>query len=180
MNVPIKESRYDAKFCQPVDCVVSKIEDSRRVLLDPNSTRKDKQQALKFLVHFLQDLHQPVHVGDNGDRGGNDLQLRVFDIDPNLHRLWDSQIIERYSRDEAQWAQELYALATKGKSIEWTRRSLADWATESLAAAKILYHQPGTRDLLKPGTKLGKEYCQFALPIVTCNCPGRAFEWPRC
>jgi hypothetical protein len=68
-NLPITESRYDAKFCQPKGCVVSKIEDFRRVLLDPNATRKERQQALKFLVHYLQDLHQPVHVGDNGNRG---------------------------------------------------------------------------------------------------------------
>ncbi len=71
VNVPIPESRYDARFRQPVDCLVGKVEDFRRVLWGPKATRKEKQQALKFPVHFLQDLHQPVHVGDNGDRGGN-------------------------------------------------------------------------------------------------------------
>ncbi len=166
VNVPITASRYDPKFCQPVGCVVSEIEDFRRVLLNPKAARKEKQLALKFFVHFLEDLRQPVHVGDNGDRGGNDLQLRWFDVGTNLRRLWDSQIIERYSRDEAQWAQELNALATKEKSIEWLRGSPADWATESLAAAKLLYRQPGTQNLLKPGTKLSEEYYQFALPIV--------------
>jgi len=75
VNVPITESRYDARFCQPMGFVVSKIEYFRRVLLNPNAARKEKQQALKFLVHYIQDLRQPVHVGDNGDRGGNDLQL---------------------------------------------------------------------------------------------------------
>ncbi len=166
VNVPITVSRYDAKFCQPKGCVVSKIEDFRRVLLDPKAARRDKQQALKFLVHYLQDLHQPVHVGDNGDRGGNDLQLRWFDVGTNLHRLLDSQIIDRHSRDEAQWAQELNVLATKEKSIEWSRGSLVDWATDSLEAAKLLYRQPGSRNLLKPGTKLGEECFQGALPIL--------------
>ncbi len=136
------------------------------MLLDPKAAREKKQQALKFLVHYLQDLHQPVHVGDNGDRGGNDLQLRWFDAGTNPHRLLDSQIIDRYSRDEAQWAQELNALATKEKSIAWSRGSLADWATESLEASKLLYHQPGSQNLLKSCTKLDEAYYQFALTIV--------------
>ncbi len=71
VNVQITESRYDPKFCQPVGCVVSKIEDFRRVLLNPRAPRKEKQLALKFLVHYVQDLHQPVHVGDNGDRAAS-------------------------------------------------------------------------------------------------------------
>ena len=157
VNVPISESRYDAKFCQPAGCVVSKIEDFRRVLLDPKAGRKEKLQALTFIVHYIQDLHQPVHVGDNGDRGGNDLQLRWFDVGTNLHRLLDSQIVDRHSRDEAQWAQELNALATREKSMEWSRESLADWATETLEAAKVVYPRPGLEDLLKPGTKLGQK-----------------------
>ena len=95
VNVPITEPWYDAKFCQPVGCVVGKVEDFRRVLLDPNAARKEKQQALKFLAHFLQDMHQLVHVGDNGDRGGNHLQLRFFDVGTNLHRLLDNQVRRR-------------------------------------------------------------------------------------
>jgi nuclease S1 len=166
VNVPITESRYDAKFCQPKGCVVSKAEHFRRVLLNPKAARKEKQQALKFLVHFIQDLHQPVHVGDNGDRGGNDLQLRWFNVGANLHSLVDSQVIDRYRREEAQWAQELNTLATKEQTIEWSKGSLNDWATNSLEAAKLLYRQPGSQDLLKSGAKLGDEYYQVALPIA--------------
>jgi nuclease S1 len=120
----------------------------------------------RFLVHFLQDLHQPVHVGDNGDRGGNLLQLRFFDVGTNLHRLLDTQIIDHYSQDEVQWVQELNAVATPEKSVEWSRGSLADWATESLKEANLLYRQQGSQNLLESGTKLGAEYCQFALPII--------------
>jgi hypothetical protein len=158
VNVPIAESHYDAKFCEPKGCVVSKIEDFRRVLLNPKSAKDEKQRALRLLVHFIQDLHQPVHVSDNGDRGGNLLQLRFSDVGTNLHRLLDSQIIDRHSQDEAQWVQEVNALVTPEKSVEWSRGSLADWATESLEAAKLLYRQPGSQNLLKSGTKLSEEY----------------------
>jgi hypothetical protein len=62
------------------------------VLLDPKSARKVKQQDLKFLVHYLQDLHQPVHVGDNGDRGGNDLQLRWFETNRKNELHFDRRV----------------------------------------------------------------------------------------
>ena len=81
-------------------------------------------------------------------------------------RLLDRQLIDRYSRNEAQWVQELNALATRENSAEWAQGSVADWATESLKAAKLLYRKPGSQDILRPGTKLGEEYYTIALPVV--------------
>ena len=60
VNVPITEPRYDPKYCPPGECVVSKIEEFRRVLTDPRAGNVEKQQALMFLVHFIEDLHQPL------------------------------------------------------------------------------------------------------------------------
>lgn len=166
VNVPITESRYDPKFCPDSGCVVSKVEDFKRVLMDPKATRADKQIALKFLVHFLQDMHCPVHVGDNGDRGGNDLQLQFFDVGTNLHRIWDSQIIERAGLTEDEWVKRLNSIATEEKTAEWSRGTVEDWATETLQAVKLAYHLPASDELLRPGTKLGEEYYQMALPIA--------------
>ena len=87
VNVPISESRYDPKFCQRGGCVVSKIEDFRRVLLDSGAGKMEKQQALKFLIHFIADLHQPLQVGDTGSRGGNLIQVRFFNVGSNLYRV---------------------------------------------------------------------------------------------
>lgn len=73
------------------------------MLRDPEASKAQKQLALKFLVHLIQDSHQPLHVGDNGNRGGTQLQVRFFNIGTNFHRLWDSQIMEWHtSRDKAQ------------------------------------------------------------------------------
>jgi len=63
VNVPISEPRYDPKFCQPGGCVVSKIEDFKRVLLDPKAGKTEKQQALKFLIHFIQTFTNPYTSG---------------------------------------------------------------------------------------------------------------------
>ncbi len=166
VDVPITEPRYDPRYCPPGGCVVSKIHEFRQVLLDPSAGKAKKKQALMFLVHFIQDLHQPLHVGDAGYRGGTRLQVRFFDVGTNLHRVWDSQIIQWRSRDENQWLRELEVLATSEKVAEWSRETVEEWATESLADAKLAYRLPSSDELIKPGTRLGEEYCRFALPII--------------
>jgi len=166
VNVPIAESRYNPKFCQPGGCVVGKIEDFTNVLRDPKQPRPAKQQALKFLIHFIEDLHQPLHVGDTGSRGGNLIQVRFFGEDSNLHKVWDSQIMEHHSRNEQVWLWELTGLATPRMVAEWSKGTPEDWATESLADAKLAYRTPGGKALLKPGARLGKDYCNFALPVI--------------
>jgi hypothetical protein len=87
INVPLSEPRHDPRFCSPQGCVVSKVEDFERVLSDLLASRAEKQRALRFLVHLIQDLHQPLHVGDTGSRGGNLVQVRFFDAGSNLHRV---------------------------------------------------------------------------------------------
>ena len=59
VNIPITASRYDPRYCQPGGCIVSKIEDFRRVLQNPKASKTEKQLALKFLVHLIEDLCQP-------------------------------------------------------------------------------------------------------------------------
>jgi nuclease S1 len=166
VNVPITADHYDRRYCPEAGCVVSKIDDFRRVLADPMAPRAERQKALRFLVHLVQDMHQPVHVGDRGDRGGNDLQLQFFGQGTNLHRLWDSGMIERHDPDEAAWYREVNALATPDRAAEWARGWAPGWADESLAAAKNAYQLPGTGRLLKPGDKLGQEYLDAGLPVV--------------
>jgi hypothetical protein len=63
VNDPLSGPRYDSKFCQPGGCVVSKVGDFKLVLMEPKASREEKQQALRFLVHFIEDLHQPLHIG---------------------------------------------------------------------------------------------------------------------
>jgi len=166
VNVPITESQYDARFCPSTGCVVSKIEELRGTLRSPKASRSDKQQALRFLIHFVEDLHQPMHVGDRGDRGGNDLQLQFFGKGINLHRLWDEGIIERHSTDEVKWIGEIDALATPEQARLWSVGGVEVWANESLVAARQAYCIPGTHSMLKAGAALGQEYFDLALPVA--------------
>ena len=69
-------------------------------LRDPSRPVEERRFALRFLVHLVGDLHQPLHVGDNHDPGGNDTQMRCFTRGSNMHRVWDSDGIERAGRDD--------------------------------------------------------------------------------
>jgi len=166
VDVPISESRYDARYCSRQGCVVSKIEEFRGVLLNPRAGQKQKQDALKFLIHFIADLHQPLHVGDNKDRGGNLLQVRFFDKGSNLHRVWDYQIMERHTKNEGVWMWDLTFVANPKMVVEWSKGTPEGWATESLELAKNAYRLPGSNALIRPGTRIGSDYSRAALPVI--------------
>jgi nuclease S1 len=166
VNIPIRETKYATRFCQSGGCVVSKIEDFRRVLHDPKAGRLQKQQALKFLIHFIADLHQPLHVGDNKDQGGNQLQVRFYGIGTNLHRVWDSEVIERHTKNERVWLWDFDFIANPRMVLEWSKGTPEDWASETLQVAKEAYCLPNTGALMKSGSRLGNDYGTFALPAV--------------
>jgi hypothetical protein len=136
------------------------------VLRDPKAGRVEKQRALKFLVHLIADIHQQLHVGDTGSRGGNLIQVRFYNVGSNLHRVWDAQIMERHTEDERVWLWDFDFLANPKIVAEWSKGTPEDWATESLQVAKDAYCLPGTKTVIKSGTKLGDEYYRWALPIV--------------
>ena len=97
-------------------CVVDKINEFRKTVKDKTKTVEERRFALRFLIHCIEDMHMPMHVGDNHDRGGNDTQVRFFDKGTNMHRLWDSDMIERVSKDEEFWLTVLDALDTQGNA----------------------------------------------------------------
>ncbi len=166
INVPITEGRVDRSFCPDAGCVLSAIEEMRTTLADREAPVEKRREALRFLVHFVQDAHQPVHVGDRGDRGGNDLQVQFFRKGSNLHRVWDSGLIEQHSADEAVWEREVGALITPATASAWVGGTPEDWADESLVAARAAYLVPGTDSPLKPGARLDEAYLDAQLPVV--------------
>ena len=103
---------------------------------------EERRQALRFLVHLVGDLHQPLHVGDDHDRGGNSLQVRFFARGTNLHHLWDSLLLERWSRDEDIWVAELATIDNPSDRASAMRGTVEDWATESLGAARQAHLDP--------------------------------------
>jgi hypothetical protein len=165
VNVPLTEPRYNARYCPDTGCVVSKIVEMQSVTVSESASSVQKRQALRFIVHLVEDLHQPLHVGDRADRGGNDLQVRFFDRGTNLHRLWDEELIDRHA-DEAVWLRELEALVTTEQGRRWCKGTVEDYATESLQAARDAYLVPGSSTFIQPGELLDDAYFERELPVV--------------
>jgi hypothetical protein len=185
VNVPLDKDAYDDSFCDPrKGCVVGKIKEFRDVLKDPNASDADKKMALRFVVHLIGDVHQPLHVADHEDEGGNHVQLQFFRRHTNFHRIWDSEIIAHaqignavgfrdieeiasgQSVDEGAWVRELSLLA-KGRADDWLSvKDAAGWATESLKRAKDAYINPRTGRLIEDGDRLGQDYQDKNLPVV--------------
>ena len=94
-----QDMRYQAaRDCRSGDCVVAQIERQARILRG-NAPRARRAEALKFLIHFVADIHQPLHAADNGDRGGNQVQLRYRGQRLNLHHFWDDEVVAPLGRD---------------------------------------------------------------------------------
>jgi S1/P1 Nuclease len=111
-------------------------------------------------------MHQPCHVGDNQDMGGNNTQVRFFDRGTNMHALWDSGMIQRAGNTEEFWLGDLAALDTPGARATAMKGTVEDWATESLLAARQAYQVPETGVRLKSGQKLADAYLEANVPVV--------------
>ena len=93
VDIPISADTYSSsRDCEGGDCAVDKIEEFSRQIADSAVSRDDRITALKSLLHFMGDLHQPLHCSDDHDRGGNEVPVR-YPGQPrrvNLHSVWDS------------------------------------------------------------------------------------------
>lgn len=104
----------------------------------------DEQEAinLKVLVHLVGDLHQPLHVGNGTDRGGNDAEVTWFRDSTNLHRVWDSQMIDAKQLSFTELADFIDDPLTDELVKEWQSTEVLDWAYESSALLEQVYDYP--------------------------------------
>ena len=96
VNMELDETYKEAKK-NPQGDLVTGINTCIEILKDENSTEADKVFHLKLLVHFIGDLHQPMHIGRKEDKGGNDFQVQWFGKGTNLHSVWDTKMIEAWN-----------------------------------------------------------------------------------
>jgi hypothetical protein len=169
VDVPLDEPRYDSRFSADDPqrgCIVDKIREFQTTLKDSARSVEERRFALRFLIHLIEDLHMPMYVGDNHDKGGNLTQVRFYDRGTNMHRLWDSDMIEHEGDDEDFWLADLVALDQPADRAAAMKGIVEDWATESLAAARAAYLVPETDKRLKPGQKLSDAYVTANMPLV--------------
>lgn len=148
VNIPLwADAYYPARDCPGGQCIVGAIEEFRRALAAPETGAGDRADALRFLVHLVGDLHQPLHVSDNSDRGGNRTQVQLNGRGTNLHAAWDGELLEAaYGTEE----EHLASLQERIASLDLdslAAGTVVDWAMEGHAIARDAYLIPRNRQL---------------------------------
>ncbi|HEY0504281.1 MAG TPA: S1/P1 nuclease [Lysobacter sp.] len=161
VNIAEDDCRYQQlKHCPNGDCVVEAIRAQTAILADTKRPKAERLQALKFVVHFIGDVHQPLHAGFARDKGGNDFQLNLDGRGTNLHSLWDSGMLKDAGLEEAAWLQRLRALPL---AVPMARNPLPPASVEWAEASCRIVLRPG---FYPPKASIGPDYAQAWLPLA--------------
>ena len=151
------------------DCVIDRIRYNEERLADATLDRADRAVALKFLVHFVGDLHQPFHAMAVA-RGGNGIPVRVFGSDAcgeapdrraipcNLHSAWDTQLIAHRGLDDRAYLARLEQEVARSSLTTRPVGTPAEWAMESLTFSKAA--------MLPEGAEADEAYLRAQSPII--------------
>lgn len=147
VNMRLDETYEDSEK-NPKGDLVTGINTCISVLKDKKSTKADKIFHLKMLVHFIGDLHQPMHIGRKEDKGGNDIQVRWFGRGTNLHSVWDSKMIDDYNMSYTDLANNVEALSRK-QITYIAEGSVVDWVNEVHQITNDVYNSVKVGENLK-------------------------------
>lgn len=151
-TAPICEAYNARSNCSGGNCVLAQIERNQRILADETLPANVRLEAMAFLVHFIGDVHMPLHSGDKDDKGGNDRVTSYGDVPGlNLHGIWDSTLAERAITSAQPPLVRSYSAAERA---ELAGGDPAEWGRESWQLA---------RDFVYPGA-FEKDVCDGVLP----------------
>jgi len=140
VSIPDGQTYQDITPPQQGD-VIATIERLIQELKTKQFTHGDEAFALKCLVHLVGDIHQPLHVGRAEDRGGNDIRLRWFREETNLHRLWDTHLIDHQQLSYTEFTKWIDH-ASKDQVSQWQSQGVRVWAQESMDYRSKVYELP--------------------------------------
>ncbi len=140
-NEPVCKTLSYAQYCPHGDCASAKIPLAFESLKNGTPPLNDKALALRFLVHMIGDIHQPLHAADDSDLGGNLKFVLIPESDQGrrLHGVWDTDVVKRVLRgsNDAVFAKELL-VKFKDKIPAWQSGTVRDWMTESHTLSKLV------------------------------------------
>jgi hypothetical protein len=162
VNIPLRATTYiPSRYCPNGRCIIAAIEEDRRLLADPAASRAVRAEALRFLIHFMGDLHQPLHDGDNGDRGGNQRQVIFLGNPTNLHKVWDGELIDSSGMNQETYLAYLRRQMGSMDLAALERGSVVDWAMEGhRIAAEDAYGR------LPRNGRIGRGYVDANRPVI--------------
>jgi hypothetical protein len=172
IDIPIDQTHLDmARDCAKGDCVVQAIINFRIALKNPATPADKRKEALMFLIHFVGDMHQPLHSSDNKDQGGNGVRVQLVGSDRpgNLHGAWDSGILGHMGKEDDLYPSMLQEAEKNRK--KWSKGTVQQWAEEShKAAVEVTYGKLPTKPVAgTPNTTpipLDAAYEQAAEPVI--------------
>ncbi|MGC4061116.1 MAG: S1/P1 nuclease [Aquabacterium sp.] len=136
-NHPAVPAGTPASQADADDCVVDKIDQFAAELANPATPADERRLALEFLLHFVGDLHQPLHASDDKDKGGNDKKVKGPGMaSSNLHSYWDTPFVTALGANDTAIANALIAQITPAQQAQWRQGKPADWAQESFQLAR--------------------------------------------
>jgi hypothetical protein len=144
----------------PAENVFKEVINCERILMNDKAQKNQKVMALKYLVHFIGDLHQPMHVSHADDKGGNAISINFFNNDSNLHSLWDSGLIEHQKETDYKKLEVAYDTATPEQITKWETDDIMTWLWESYQISSILYEE------VKDNKTLGEDYYQEHIAVL--------------
>jgi len=154
---------YQTAPKNPEGDVITALRKYERILKDADASKEQKAIALKFFIHFVGDIHQPLHVGNGKDRGGNDVKVNWYGENARLHRVWDSEIIRHMELSFTEFVLFL-DIDDAGQIRKWQESDYTDWAMESYHLRNQVYDFKTTRRDEEP--YLGWDYRNAAVSVV--------------
>ena len=118
---------------------VQKVTEFSKLLKQETLGDKDRKDVLRFIIHIVGDLHQPLHVGNGTDKGGNDVKVTWFGEDTNLHRVWDSQLIDHMQYSYTEYAQQIQLGMTAEDKAALMDPTILNFVHSSRAAHPQVY-----------------------------------------
>ena len=163
INIPIDAPRGQWEpYCPNHECIITAIERFTTRLGDRTLPDAEREEALRFLVHFVGDLHQPLHSGDNRDRGGNDVPVVFRNRPTNLHSIWDTPLLrETIGRPGVR--ERLLRRAGYREMSRAAQGGPEDWVWDSHAISKSYAYR--ALPLERPAL-LGEEYAEGDYPYI--------------
>lgn len=136
VNIEIGARGYDRRRdCARDNCVVQQIERDIELLRDPRTPRAARLEAFRYLIHFVADLHQPLHAADRHDKGGNSVSVLQGRRRSNLHRVWDQDVVVALGSDSMRVAAGLERNLVPADRAKMMAGTPTDWANESFQIA---------------------------------------------
>lgn len=157
-NVDADQTFESAPTLQSGD-VLTALDREVPILQNPRTSKEEAALAVKMIVHLIGDLHQPMHLGHQSDRGGNNWKVKFFNSDNNLHSVWDSRLPESgHKWSYTEWTEQLDRPDTNYDTI--AQGSFADWAKETYEICTEIYR------VTPQGTKISYDYIADWTPVV--------------